>query len=318
MLAYVIRRLITAVFLAYVVATLIFLAVHLLPGNPAEVLLSGSGSSSPSQASIEALSRKLGLDEPLWVQYKDYLGNLLQGDLGRSYQDGRPVSQDVQQRLPRTLELLAAAGVIAVVFGIPLGVVAALNRGGIVDAVTTGMASLGVSIPVFVVGTVLIYFFALQLGWLPAGGYVSFSQNPLQHLQYLILPAISIGVELAAVVARMARSATLDVLGQDWVRTARSKGLPRRKILARHVVRNSMNPVVTVIGLRLGSLLGGTVLIEFVFNWPGLSSLLVEAANQRDYLVVQGVVLVISILFILLNLLIDLTYSLLDPRVAHD
>jgi len=318
MLAYVIRRLITAVFLAYVVATLIFLAVHLLPGNPAEVLLSGSGGSSPSQASIEALSRKLGLDEPLWVQYKDYLGNLLQGDLGRSYQDGRPVSQDVQQRLPRTLELLAAAGVIAVVFGIPLGVVAALNRGGIVDAVTTGMASLGVSIPVFVVGTVLIYFFALQLGWLPAGGYVSFSQNPLQHLQYLILPAISIGVELAAVVARMARSATLDVLGQDWVRTARSKGLPRRKILARHVVRNSMNPVVTVIGLRLGSLLGGTVLIEFVFNWPGLSSLLVEAADQRDYLVVQGVVLVISILFILLNLLIDLTYSLLDPRVAHD
>jgi peptide/nickel transport system permease protein len=318
MLAYVIRRLITAVFLAYVVATLIFLAVHLLPGNPAEVLLSGSGGSSPSQASIEALSRNLGLDEPLWVQYKNYLGNLLQGDLGRSYQDGRPVSQDVQQRLPRTLELLAAAGVIAVVFGIPLGIVAALNRGGIVDAVTTGMASLGVSIPVFVVGTVLIYFFALQLGWLPAGGYVSFSQNPLQHLQYLILPAISIGVELAAVVARMARSATLDVLGQDWVRTARSKGLPRRKILARHVVRNSLNPVVTVIGLRLGSLLGGTVLIEFVFNWPGLSSLLVEAANQRDYLVVQGVVLVISILFILLNLLIDLTYSLLDPRVAHD
>lgn len=318
MLAYVVRRLIIAVFLVYVVATLIFLAVHLLPGDPAEILLSGSGSSSPSEASVEALSRELGLDEPLGVQYASYLGDLVRGDLGRSYQGNIPLSLSVQQRLPRTLELLVAAGVIALVVGIPLGLVAALNRGGIVDTVTSGMASLATSIPVFVVGTVLVYFFALSLGWLPAGGYVGLFQDPIQHLQVLILPAVSIAVELSGVVARMMRSAVLNVLGQDWVRTARSKGLPRGKILARHVVRNSMNPVVTVIGVRLGTLLGSTVLIEFIFNWPGLSSLLVNAANQRDYVTVQGIVLVISVLFILLNLLIDITYSYLDPRVVRE
>jgi peptide/nickel transport system permease protein len=318
MLPYIIRRLITAIFLVYVVATIIFLAVHLLPGDPAEVLLSGGGSSSPSKESIEELSSKLGLDEPLAVQYKDYLGGLVRGDLGNSYQSGTPVSADIQERLPRTLELLVAAGIIAVVAGIPLGLIAAVNRGGILDNAISAMASVGISIPVFVVGIMLVYVFALQLRWLPAGGYVSLFEEPVQHLQNLILPATSIAVDLAAVVALMTRSATSEVLGQDWVRTAKSKGLPRGKILARHVVRNSMNPVITVIGLRLGVLLGGTVLIETVFTWPGLSSLLVEAANQRDYLVVQGIVLVIAILFILLNLLIDIMYSVLDPRVARD
>jgi len=318
MIAYITRRLITSVFLICVVATLIFLAVHLLPGNPAEVLLSGGGSSSPSEESIEELSSELGLDEPLAVQYRDYLGGRILGDLGDSYQSGTSVSADIKERLPWTLELLAAAGIIAIAVGIPLGLIAALNRGGIVDSVISGMASVGISIPVFVVGIMLVYIFALQLRWLPSGGYVGLFEEPAQHLQNLILPAASIAVDLAAVVALMTRSATSDVLGQDWVRTARSKGLPRRKILARHVVRNAMNPVITVIGLRLGALLGGTVLVESVFTWPGLSSLLVEAANQRDYLVVQGIVLVIASLFILLNLLVDIAYSVLDPRVARD
>jgi peptide/nickel transport system permease protein len=316
MARYLLGRLLVAVGLVYAVVTLIFLFLHLVPGDPAELLLSGGGS-APSAASVAALRHELGLDKPLPAQYVDYLNRLVHLDLGRSFQNRRPVAADIAQRLPRTLELIVAAAVLALLAGIPLGVLAAKNRGGPVDAVVSLLVSSGISVPVFVVGTILVLVFALDLNLFPAGGYTAFTENPAKHVSQLVLPAISIAFGLTAVLARMARSAVLEVLGQDWVRTARAKGLSPARVLSRHVLRNSLSPVVTVLGLQLGALLGGTVLVEFVFNWPGLSSLLVQAAAQRDYPLVQGIVLVISVLFVALNLLVDLAYSVLDPRVRY-
>lgn len=316
MARYLLGRLLVAIGLVYAVVTLIFLFLHLVPGDPAELLLS-SGGSAPSAASVAALRHELDLDKPLPAQYVDYLNRLVHLDLGRSYQNRRPVAADIAQRLPRTLELIVAAAVLALLAGIPLGVLAARNRGGPVDAVVSLLVSSGISVPVFVVGTILVLVFALNLNLFPAGGYTAFTENPAKHVSQLVLPAVSIAFGLTAVLARMARSAVLEVLGQDWVRTARAKGLSPARVLSRHVLRNSLSPVVTVLGLQLGALLGGTVLVEFVFNWPGLSSLLVQAAAQRDYPLVQGIVLVISVLFVALNLLVDLAYSVLDPRVRY-
>lgn len=312
--AYVLGRLIVAAVLVFVVATLLFAFLHLMPGDPALLLLSNSGSSPPHSA-VVALRHQLGLDQPIPQQYVAYLGGLVHGDLGNSFQDGHPVSSDIMQRLPRTFELIVAATVLGVLAGVPLGTAAARTRGSPLDTLISLLASTGISLPVFVTGTLLILVVSLKLGWVSAGGYSDLTADPVSNLKELILPAVSIAFGLAAVVARMARSAVLDVQGQDWVRTARAKGLPRRVVLVRHIVRNAMTPVVTVVGLQLGTLLGGTVLVEYVFNWPGISSLLVQSAERRDYPEVQGIVLVIATLFILLNLVVDLTYGVLDPRV---
>lgn len=311
---YVLGRLIVAAVLVFVVATLLFAFLHLMPGDPALLLLSNSGSSPPHSA-VVALRHHLGLDQPIPQQYVAYLGGLVHGDLGNSFQDGHPVSSDIMQRLPRTFELIVAATVLGVLAGVPLGTAAARTRGSPLDTLISLLASTGISLPVFVTGTLLILVVSLKLGWVSAGGYSDLTADPVSNLKELILPAVSIAFGLAAVVARMARSAVLDVQGQDWVRTARAKGLPRRIVLVRHIVRNAMTPVVTVVGLQLGTLLGGTVLVEYVFNWPGISSLLVQSAERRDYPEVQGIVLVIATLFILLNLVVDLTYGVLDPRV---
>lgn len=316
MARYIAGRLLVAITLVYVVITLIFLSLHAIPGDPAELLLSGGGSAPPPEA-VAALRRQLHLDEPIGQQYANYLGGLLQGDLGRSFQDQHPVAPDIARRLPRTLELIVAATTLALAAGIPLGVLAATKRGGAIDVLVSLVASTGISVPVFVVGTLLVLLFALQLGWVPAGGYVDITEDPMRHLSALILPAVSIALGQMAVIARTARSAVLETLGEDYVRTARAKGLAPRDVLFGHVLRNALIPVLTVVGLQMGTLLGGTVLVEYVFNWPGLSSLLVQAATQRDYPVVQGIVLVISMLFIFLNLLVDLTYSVVDPRIRR-
>jgi ABC-type dipeptide/oligopeptide/nickel transport system permease component len=251
------------------------------------------------------------------VQYRISMDELLHGNLGDSLVDGTPVMSEVLTRLPRTLELIAAAGLFALVVGVPAGTFAAIRRGGAFDRIASWLAGLALAVPVFVTGTALILLFAQSLRWMPAGGYVPFLQDPVQHLVLLAMPAFTIGVGLAAAVLRMTRAAVLDVARRDHVRTARAKGLTPFRVLARHVLRNAMMPVVTVFGLQLGALLGGTVLVEYVFNWPGLSSLLVDAVNARDYTEVQGIVLVISVLFVALNLLIDILYAVLDPRVRH-
>ena len=301
----------------WVVATLIFLLLRIVPGDPAEILLS-SGGVAPPKAAVAALRERLGLERPLHVQYLAFLRDLARGQLGISLVDEHAVVDEVTRRLPRTLELIAAAAVLAVLIGMPLGVLAALHRDRPIDRVLSAMASVNLSMPVFVVGTLMILVFAQTLRWMPAGGFVELRQDPGRHVLNLLMPALTIAVGLSTVIFRMLRATVLDTLERDWVRTARAKGLAPAQVLRRHVVRNALGPVLTVLGLHVGTLLGGTVLVEYVFNWPGLSGFLVRAVEQRDYPEVQGIVLVICVLFVLLNLLVDLGYAVLDPRVRHE
>lgn len=313
---WLLKRLGTAFILIWLVASVVFAAIRLVPGDPAELLLS-QGGVAPDPAVVAELHAQLGLDRPFLSQYADNLRRVLAGDLGRSLQDDSPVAAEIVRRLPRTLELIAAAALFAVLVGIPGGLLAAIRRGGWFDRLTLAQSSLALAIPVFVTGTILVLVFAQWLHWVPAGGYVPLARDPARHLALLAMPALTIGLGLAATVFRMTRAAVLDVAQRDFVRTARAKGVTPARVLRRHVLRNALMPVVTVLALHLGTLLGGTVLVEYVFNYPGLSGLLVEAVNARDYPTVEGVVLVISVLFVALNLLVDLLYALLDPRVRH-
>ncbi|HEY7943596.1 MAG TPA: ABC transporter permease [Casimicrobiaceae bacterium] len=315
-MVWLLRRIGIAIVLVWIVASVVFLAIRLVPGDPAELLLS-QGGVSPDPAAVAALHAQLGLDKPLLVQYLANLGALVHGDLGRSLQDQSAVAPEVMLRLPRTLELIVTAAIFALLVGLPGGVLAAIRRGLWFDRAARAAASLALAVPVFVIGTLLVLVFAQDLHWMPAGGYVAFADHPLRHLMLLSMPALTIGLGLAAIVFRMTRAAVLDVAMRDYVRTARAKGITPRRVLLRHVLRNALMPVVTVLALNLGALLGGTVLVEYVFNWPGLSGLLVDSVNARDYPEVQGVVLVISVLFVALNLLVDLLYAALDPRVRH-
>lgn len=295
---------------------MIFLVLRIVPGDPAELLLSGGGV-APAPEAVAELRDKLGLARPLHVQYLDFIGQVVHGDLGASLLDDHAVASEVARRLPRTIELILAASLLAVLVGLPLGVFAALHRGRAVDRGLSTLAGFNLSVPVFVLGTLLILVFAQTLRWVPAGGYVDFTQDPLRHLLMLLMPAATIAVGLSTVLFRMVRTTVLDTLERDWVRTARAKGLPPAQVLRRHVVRNALGPVLTVLALHMGTLLGGTVLVEYVFNWPGLSGFLVRAVEQRDYPEVQAIVLVICVLFVLLNLVVDLLYAVLDPRVRH-
>ena len=315
-MAWALQRILVSLALVWIVTTIVFLAIYAVPGDPAEVLLS-QGGAAPDPAIVDEVRADLGLDRPILTQYLAKLKGLLTLDLGRSMMDQAPVASLVAQRLGRTLELIGAAALIAVLIGVPAGTAAALRKGGVVDRLASGAAALMLAMPVFVIGTLLIMLFAQRLRIMPAGGYVPFARDPVQHLVLLSMPALTIATGLAAIVFRMTRAAVLDVMLKDYVRTARAKGVRRGRILVHHIVRNALMPVVTVLALQMGTLLGGTVLVEYVFNWPGLSGLLVEAVNQRDYPVVTGVVLTVSILFIALNLAVELFYGVLDPRARH-
>lgn len=313
---WLLRRIGISILLVWAVASIVYLAIHLVPGDPAELLLSSAGM-TPNPEAIADLRQQLGLDRPMLDQYLTSLGGLVRGDLGVSLRDGTPVAEEIARRLPRTLELLGVAGLFAAIFGIPLGTFADLQRGRTLDRALSGIASLSLAVPVFVLGTLTVMLFALQLHWAPAGGFVPITQSLAQHLILLAMPALTIGIGLAAIVMRMTRASILDVMQRDFIRTARAKGVGAWRILVHHMLRNAMMPVVTVLALHLGSLLGGTVLVEYVFNWPGMSGFLVDAVNARDYPEVVGVILVISIIFVALNLIVDIVYGLLDPRVRR-
>lgn len=315
-MTWIARRIVTSLVLVWVVASIVFLSIHLVPGDPAVTLLT-QGSSAPSAEAVEALRVKLGLDRPVLIQYLDGMSKLLVGDLGASMQDGSPVLREILKRLPRTLELIGAAAVISLIIGIPAGFLAALRQNGLLDRILSAIAGICQSIPVFVIGTVAILIFAQKLRWISAGGFVDFAVDPAGHIALLLMPASAIAVDLSATVMRITRSSVLDVMRKEYVRTARSKGLAEFRVQTRHVLRNALAPIVTVVALNLGSLLGGTVLVEYVFNWPGLSGLLVEAVNARDYPMVVGCILTISTLFVFLNLLVEIAYGLLDPRIRR-
>ena len=315
-MSFILKRVGAAILMVWVVSSIVFLAIRLVPGDPAELLLS-QGGVAPDPAAVAELHERLGLDRSLPAQYLLDLGRLATGDLGTSLQDESSVADEIAHRLPRTLELIAAAALFAVLVGIPGGLLAAMRPGGVLDRLGRLLSALGLAVPVFVVGTLLVLVFAQTLRLVPAGGYVPLAQDPLKHFTLLAMPALAIGLGLASSVFRMTRAAVLDVSQRDFVRTARAKGVAPARILIRHVLRNALMPVITVLALNLGTLLGGTVLVEYVFNYPGLSGLLVDAVNARDYPEVQGVVLVISVLFVGLNLAVDLLYAVIDPRVRH-
>jgi peptide/nickel transport system permease protein len=315
-MGWALRRIGVSLLLVWIVASIVFVAIRLVPGDPAE-LLSQQGGATPDPAIVAQLHEQLGLDRPFLDQYIDSFRRLVRFDLGNSLEDDSPVAGEIMQRLPRTLELIGAAALIALLIGLPSGLAAGMAPRGVMDRVASWIASLGLATPVFVVGTLFVLVFAQWLRIAPAGGYVPIARAPGQHLLLLAMPAATIALGLAATVFRMTRTAVLDVSLRDYVRTARAKGLRRARVIIYHVLRNALMPVVTVVALNLGTLLGGTVLVEYVFNYPGLSGLLVEAVNTRDYPMVEGIVLVISILFVTLNLLVDLIYAALDPRVRY-
>ena len=285
------------------VCTLVFLLLHLVPGDPVDAMLGESAQA----ADRAALRTALGLDQPLIEQYGRYLAALARLDLGRSFQDQRPVTAILAERLPATLILAAAALLLAVVLAIPLGVLAARHRGKPIDGAAMGFSLLGIAMPNFWLGPLLILVFSLWLGWTPVSG----NEGPAS----LVLPAVTLGTALAAILARMVRASVLEVLSEDYLRTARAKVLSEAAVLRRHALRNAWLPVLTLVGLQLGGLLGGAVITETVFAWPGIGSLLVEAIQGRDYPVVQGCVLLISVLYVLINTLTDLAYARIDPRI---
>lgn len=303
MQAYLVSRLMTAVWVIAGLSSLVFFLIHWVPGDPVEVMLGESAAA----ADREALRHALGLDQPLLRQWGGFLSGVLRLELGTSLYERQPVLDLLQGRYPATLELATLAFLIAVAIAVPMGVVAAARRGTRWDLGTMGFSLLGVSVPNFWLGPLLVMVFSLALGWFPVSG----RSGPLS----VVLPAITLGTALAAIVSRMVRSSLLEVLGEDYIRTARAKGLSPYRVLVRHGLRNAWLPVLTVLGMQLGALLGGAVVTETVFNWPGIGSLLVESIQRRDYPVVQGCVLMISLCYVAINLVTDLLYAWVDPRV---
>ncbi|MFD3004403.1 nickel ABC transporter permease [Thermus tengchongensis] len=306
MLNYAIRRLLIAIPTLFGVVLLVFLMVRLAPGDPA-VLLAGEFATPET---LQAIRERYGLDRPLPEQFLLYLGALLRGDLGESARSRRPVLEELKTYFPNTVELAVAAILVALLTGIPLGILAALRPGSGLDLGVMTLALLGVSMPVFWFGLLAILIFSVNLGWFPVAG-----KGTLAHL---VLPAVTLGVNATALLARMTRGTLLEVLSQDYIRTARAKGLRERVVVFKHALRNAMIPVVTVAGLEFGSLLAGAVITETIFAWPGLGQLLVSSILARDYPVVQGAVLLVATSFILVNLLVDLLYAWIDPRVRYD
>jgi peptide/nickel transport system permease protein len=295
------------------ISVLVFGLVHLIPGDVAQVLL---GTQATDQQ-IETLRRSFGLDRPLPVQYVDWLSHILQGDFGVSLRTSRPVLPDLVSRFGVTLQLTVVSMVIALAVAIPLGVASAANRAKTSDALARVLALLGLSIPNFWLGTMLILFVSLVLHWLPPVGFVSLLDNPWLGLQTLILPALALGTAVAAFIMRMVRSSLLEVLRQDYIRTANAKGLHDNAVLYRHALKNAFIPVLTVIGVQVGYLLGGAVIIESIFSLPGMGRFLLDSINNRDYSIVQGGVLLIALIFSLVNLSVDLVYGWLDPRIRY-
>lgn len=306
MAAYIRRRLLQSIFVVWGVSVLVFFLLRLAPGDPVLMLLAESA--SPEQ--IAAARAKWGLDQPIPIQYAVFLGRALRGDLGDSLFFQQPAIEVLFERMPATLQLSGAALLFSLLVAIPMGILSALKRDTIWDYLGTGLAMLGQAIPPYWLGIMLILLFSVSLGWFPTSG-----RGTLSHL---VLPAITLGSVLMALVTRLVRSGMLDVLSEDYVRTARAKGLVERTVIVRHALRNILIPLVTVIGLQLGALFGGAVITESIFAWPGVGRLALQAISARDYPLVQAAVLVISIVYVFLNLAVDLLYVYLDPRIRYE
>lgn len=303
MLRFLTYRLFSTLLVCFGVSVMVFLLIHMVPGDPVDMMLGESA----RPADREALRHALGLDQSLWVQFIQFASGLLRGDLGVSIHSSRPVSELILERAPATIELALAALLVSVVIALPMGVLAAVRRNTLWDRGAMTFSLIGVSMPNFWLGPLLILMFSVGLGWFPVSGR--------EYPGSLVLPAITLGTALAAVLSRMVRSSLLEVLGEDFVRTARAKGMPEYIVIWKHALLNALLPVITLLGLQLGVLLGGAVITETVFSWPGLGKLTIDAILRRDYPVVQGTVLVISVTYVLVNMLTDMVYGIVDPRI---
>jgi peptide/nickel transport system permease protein len=317
MTTYILRRLVQSVIVFFLITILIFMVMRLLPGDPIFMIISRSAAQTATEMQLDVLRHEYGLDRPMFVQYFDWLGGVFHGDFGVSILTNTDVRQELFHRLPITLHLGILALIISFVFGIPAGVICAVRRGTWIDTVVTSLANIGITIPVFWLGVVLIYFFALKLGWLPVFGYTSPFTDFWLNTRQIIMPVFCLAVTSVAVIARQARSSMLEVMRQDYIRTAWSKGLKEQGVIIKHGLKNSLIPVVVLIGLGLSGIVGGSVLIETVFAVPGMGRLAVEAMGNSDYPVIQGVVLIFAVMVLLTNLIVDLSYGWLDPRVQY-
>ena len=313
MFAYVVRRIVATIPVMAVVALFVFSLLFVAPGDPAAVI--AGDQATPEQ--VERIRMSLGLDRPFLVQFSEWVWRLLHADLGRSIFTNLPVTTMIAQRVEPTLSLTLITLVLSVTFAVPIGVLAAWKAGGWIDRAIMTFAVFGFSVPVFVIGYLLAYLFALELEWLPVQGYTPISQGVLPWLENLILPAIALGCVYSALIARITRATMLEVLQQDYIRTARAKGLAQTPILFIHALKNASVPIVTVIGIGIALLIGGAVVTESVFAIPGLGRLTVDAILRRDYPVIQGIVLLFSFVYVLVNLAVDLIYTLLDPRIRY-
>ncbi len=314
MILLTLRRLLSAIPVLFIVSLISFGLMRLIPGDPAAAI--AGIAATPAQ--IEQLRRDLGLDEPLLMQLLHYYQGLLQGDFGKSLLLGKGVLAATMERLPVTIGLSLYALVLTLLIGVASGIIAALRQNTWVDQVAMMIAMLGISIPGFFLGLLMIIFFAVQLGWLPSGGYVPFSQDPIGWLRSTTMPAISLALLQAGLLARITRSGMLEVLRQDYVRTARAKGLPERQVILKHALANALIPIVTVVGIIISLLLSGAVVTEALFSLPGMGQLLTQAVLSRDYPMVQGGLLLVTTFLVLVNILVDVLYALIDPRVRYE
>ena len=313
MVAYIARRLGSTVVVMAIVGVFVFLLLHLSPGDPAAII--AGDNASPEQ--IAGIRRRLRLDDPLPVQFLRWSGAVLQGDLGISIFSNEPVLKLVGQRLEPTVSLAATTLVVAVVIAVSFGVLAAWKAGSLIDRALMVVSVLGFSVPVFVVGYLLIYVFSIHLRWLPVQGYAPIADGVWPWLERLILPSIALGLAYVALIARITRTSMLEVLSEDYIRTARAKGVAPRPMLMKHALKNAGVPIVTVIGIGIALLIGGVVITETVFNIPGIGRLVVDAISKRDYPIIQGVILLFSGVYVVVNLLVDLSYTLIDPRIRY-
>jgi len=313
MLAFIIRRLLSTVLVMATVAVFIFLLLHLSPGDPAAIIVGDNA----TQAQVDAIRKQLGLDDPLVVQFVRWMGGVLRGDFGTSIFSREPVNKLIAQRIEPTVSLATTTLLLAVVIAVSFGVLAAWKVATWIDRVVMVLSVLSFSVPVFVVGYLLIYVFSIQLGWLPVQGYAPIAEGFVVWIRHLILPSIALGLAYVALISRITRTAMLDVLSEDYIRTARAKGVSTGPILMKHALKNAGVPIVTVIGIGVALLIGGVVITETVFNIPGIGRLVVDAISQRDFPIIQGVTLIFSGVYVVVNLLIDLSYTLLDPRIRY-
>src|SRR6476659_7128342 len=313
MLAFIVRRLFSTVLVMTTVAVFIFLLLHLSPGDPAAIIVGDNA----TQVQIDAVRKQLGLDNPLAVQFVRWVGGVLRGDLGVSIFSHEPVNRLIAQRVEPTVSLATTTLLLAVVIAVSFGVLAAWKATTWIDRAVMVLSVVGFSVPVFVVGYLLIYLFSIKLGWLPVQGYAPIAEGFVPWIRHLILPSIALGLAYVALIARITRTTMLDVLSEDYIRTARAKGVSTGPMLMKHALKNAGVPIVTVIGIGVALLIGGVVITETVFNIPGIGRLVVDAISRRDYPIIQGVIILFSGVYVLVNLLVDLSYTLFDPRIRY-